>query len=222
MRSLLMLAVLLAVWVGGARAEAQTRFARGQTLGLEIGLGGGWPVDNTDYTRTLETFGFTRNFDATRFRFSAAAEVVLVRYFSVLLQTNSLGRQEWYRDSGIGPRDHFQWKTWTLDVHLRAFYPIREWARVYVQFGVGPTFSPTKLDVRAQTPREQTRFKELEVGYNLAGLGGFELLPAKHFGFFAQGGYIHAPFPKNELGDRHQSGGGLVLVGLSFRFGRPR
>jgi hypothetical protein len=186
-------------------------------VSLEIGLGGGWTVNDTAYVRTLETFGFERD-SASSFRFSAALEGIVVPYFSVLLQTNLLDSQKWTRDPGVADDEHFNWNTWTLDVHARAFYPVRSSFRIYVQFGAGPTFTGTRLYVRTTPSTDQTRFKEIDVGYNVAGLGGFEIT-SLHVGFFMQGGYFYAPAPKNRLGDRHQSGGGLILGGLSFHLG---
>jgi hypothetical protein len=145
----------------------------------------------------------------------------VVPYFSLLLQTKLLDKQEWNRDSGIGPDDHFNWNTWTLDLHARAFFPVTEWFRVYVQFGAGPAFTSSRLYVRTTTNRDQDMYREIHVGYNVAGLAGLELT-STHVGFFMQGGYFYAPTPKNLLGDRHQSGGGLLLVGLSAHFGRIR
>ena len=43
---------------------------------------------------------------------------------------------------------------------------------------------------------------------------------SKHVGFYVQGGYIYAPSPKNRFEDAHQSGGGILLFGLSAHFGR--
>lgn len=202
-------------------ALAEETFVDGQTWGIEIGLGGGWNEPDSAYTRTLETFGFVGDFGSPRFRFSAALEKILARYFSLLLQTNFLGNRHWSRDSGIGPRDAFDWNTWTLDVHARAFLPIGRSLRIYAQFGIGPTFSGTRLYVRTDLDDGQTRYKDVDVGYNVAGLGGAEVT-SKHVGLFVQGGYFYAPSPKNRLGDRHQSGGGLILAGLSAHFGRPQ
>lgn len=220
----------MSVWILGGllipdTAAAGEPFVEGQTWGLEVGFGGGWSPQSTPYTRTLETFGFEDRVallerDATHFRFSAAVEAILLPYFSVLLQTNLLDHQKWYRLSGRGPADEFKWSSWALDVHARAFYPVRSWFRVYAQFGVGPTFTGTRLTVRTDED-SQTAYRETDVGYNVAGLGGLELT-SKHVGFFMQGGYFHAPSPKNRLGDRHQSGGGVLLGGLSAHFGRPR
>jgi hypothetical protein len=208
-------------------AEADEPFVAGQTWSLEVGFGGGWPDESTPYTRTLETFGFENGYSCcearpvSRFRFSAAVETILLPYFSVLLQTNLLERRKLYRDSGIGPDDVFTWSSWTLDVHARAFLPVREWFRAYIQFGVGPTFSGSRLYVRTTASSDQTRYREVDVGFNVAGLGGLEVT-SKHFGFYVQGGYFYSPSPKNLLGDRHQSGGGLLMAGLSTHFGRPR
>jgi hypothetical protein len=220
LKSLPALALLVGGVLAPGTAAAREPFVEGQTWGLEVGLGLGWTAGSSAYTRTLETFGFENrlsledalgccwNNGPPRFRFSGAVERIVLPYFSVLLQTNLLDREKWYRDSGVGEDDVFTWSSWTLDVHARAFLPVRKWFRVYAQFGVGPTFDA-----------EQTKYREVDVGYNVAGLGGLELT-LKHAGFYVQGGYIYSPSPKNRFGDAHQSGGGILLFGLSAHFGR--
>ena len=223
---LIALALLLGGVLAPSVAAAKEPFVEGQTWGLEVGLGLGWVGDSSAYTRTLETFGFEDKHGccwdpgAPRFRFSGAVERIVLPYFSVLLQTNLLDRQKWYRDSGLGEDDVFAWSSWTLDVHARAFLPVRKWFRVYAQFGVGPTFTGSRLYVQTTADAEQTKYREVDVGYNVAGLGGLEL-SSKHAGFFVQGGYFYSPSPKNRFGDAHQSGGGILLFGLSGHFGRP-
>ena len=220
LRDSLAYALLLGWLVVPASAAAEDKaFVDGNRIGIELGFGGGWPVRETAYTRTLETFGFEQ-WHTSQFRFSAAVEGIVVPYFSLLLQTNLLDKREWNRDSGVGDDDHFNWSTWTLDVHARAFYPVTDWFRVYAQLGVGPTFTGTRLYVRTTTSPSQSRFHEIDVGYNVAGLAGLEIT-STHVGFFTQGGYFYAPSPRNQFGDRHQSSGGLLLVGLSFHFWRP-
>ena len=211
-------AMAIGALLASASAAADDHlFVEGQRVGIEFGLGGGWGPVDTAYTRTLETFGF-EEWKTSHFRFSAALEGIVLPYFSVLLQTNRLDKREWNRDSGIGDDDHFNWNTWTLDVHLRGFYPVTPWFRVYAQFGVGPTFTGTHLYVRTTSSSNQTRFREIDVGYNVAGLAGLELT-STHVGFFTQGGYFYSPSPKNRLGDEHQSGGGVLLLGISFHLG---
>lgn len=218
--------LFLALSSGESRAAADPAFADGRTWGVEFGLGGGWQPDSTAYTRALETFGFEQDFEPSSFRFAAAVEKIVIPYLSVLLQTNFLGRQDWSRDSGRGPADDFSWTSWTLDVHLRAYIPVKNRFRAYVQLGVGPTFSGTRLYVRgvSDEPGEprQDRYREVEFGYNVAGLGGAEVIMRKRVGLYIQGGYFYAPSPKNNFGDRHQSGGGVLLAGLSAHFKRSR
>ena len=202
-----------------APALADDDFADGQSWGLELGFGGSWTPD-TAYTQTLETFGYSRD-RRSRYRMSFAVEKILFRYFSLLLQTNLLDQQEWSRPSGIGPDDRFVWDSWTLDVHARAFMPTSSGRfRGYIQFGIGPTFTPSRLYARTSAEPTQAKYREVKVSYNLMGLAGGEVMMADHVGFFFQGGYVFAPSLENRLGDRHQSGGGLFTLGLSGRFGR--
>jgi hypothetical protein len=216
---LLGIPLLIAAVLTAAPAHADDDFADGQSWGLEFGFGGGWTAD-TDYTRTLENFGYSRT-RLSRYRMSLAVEKVLFRYFSVLLQTNLLDHQEWERSSGIGPDDTFSWSSWALDVHARAFMPTPGGRfRGYVQFGIGPTFTPSRLRTRTGPEPTQVQHKELKVSYNVISLLGGEVMMVDHVGFFFQGGYVFAPSLENLLGDRHQSGGGTFLAGLSGRFGR--
>jgi|GEM_PF-3167977 len=214
-----LLFVLLAMLVPAAVAADDDSFADGQRWGLEVGFGGGRIAD-TAYTRRLETFGYSRT-SPSHYRMSMAVEKILFPYFSVLLQTNLLDGQEWTRPSGIGPDDRFTWDTWTLDVHARAFLPTSGGRfRGYVQFGIGPAFTPSRLYARTSREPTQTKYKEFKLSYNLMGLAGGEVMMADHVGLFFQGGYAYAPSLRNRLGDRHKSSGGLLILGLSGRFGR--
>ncbi|NNE20502.1 MAG: hypothetical protein HKN10_18705 [Myxococcales bacterium] len=209
----------LACFLSAAPAQADPSFAGGQTWGFEIGFGGGWAPD-TDYTRRLDAFGYSPS-GGGHYRMSFAVEKILLPYFSLLLQTNLLDNQVWYRPSGLGDDDKFDWNTWSLDVHARAFVPTRNGRfRAYVQFGVGPAFTGSHLYTRTSADSGRVRYRELKVSYNLAGLLGIEGMVAKHFGFFVQGGYFFAPSLENLLGDRHQSGGGVVMGGVTARFGK--
>ena len=91
--------------------------------------------------------------------------------------------------------------------------------RVYLQAGIGPTVSVTRLRTRTDQSGVQTEFKQTQWFYYVAGLAGFEGLISKHVGLYLQGGYIYAPTPKNRLDERHESGGPIALAGLSIRFG---
>lgn len=216
--SVALIFVLLAGSVSADGKDGEIVFADGQTWGFEIGFGGGWSSESA-YTRRLEDFGYD-HVDTRRFRFSAAIEKIVLPYLSVLLQTNLLDGEGWERDSGIGPDDRFTWTNWTLDAHLRAFIPYKKKFRAYIQFGVGPTFASSRLDTRRNQEEGQVEHRDLKVSYNLAGLGGIEVVAGDHIGLYIQGGYFYAPAPKNLLGDRHVGGGGLLLAGLSGHFGR--
>jgi len=209
----------LACFLFATPARADPSFADDQTWGFEIGFGGGWAPD-TDYTGRLDAFGYSPD-RGSHYRMSFAVEKILLPYFSLLLQTNLLDHQTWYRPSGLGDDDRFDWNSWSLDVHARAFLPTRNGRfRGYVQFGVGPTFTGSHLYTQTSADSGQVRHRELKVSYNVAGLLGIEGMVAKHFGFFLQGGYFFAPSLENLLGDRHQSGGGLLIAGFTGRFKR--
>jgi hypothetical protein len=202
--------------------HADAGFADGQPWGLEVGFGWG-RTPSSGYTETLEEFGFEKNLAVVRpgFRVSLAVERRIVRHFSLLLQANSLDRQE-YEIPGPDPDETFRWTTWALGIHGRASLGSRNGkVRGYAQFGVGPTVSVTRFRTRLDpVDPEQAEFDDAQWYYHLTGLLGFEGMLAKHFGMFVNGGYVYARTPVNELDQRNRGGGGLVLAGLSGRFGR--
>lgn len=218
MRSSVLIAfpIFLVCLLHAVPAAAEEEFADGQTWGFEIAFGGGGTAE-TAYTRRLEAFGYTRD-RHVHYRMSMAVEKILVEYFSLLLQFNLLDGQRWSRPSGIGPDDEFDWNSWTLDVHARAFLPFYDGkGRAYIQVGLGPTFTGSRLKVRTSESDIQTTHGDYEVRYNVAALAGLEGMIGAHVGFFFNGGYFFSPAPKNRLDDVHQ-GGGLVLFGLSGRW----
>jgi len=155
MRLQTFLVLPLASQVVAAPAAADEGFAGDQTWGPELGFGGGWSPDTAN-TRRLEAFGYTPT-DGGHYRMAFAVEKVLFCYFSLLLQTNLLDNQQWERPSGIGIDDRFVWSSWALDVHARAFLPIPGGRfRGYVQFGLGPTFTPSRLYTRTAEGPDQT------------------------------------------------------------------
>lgn len=198
-KSIFAIPIGLACFLSAAPVQADQSFADGQTWGFEIGFGGGWAPE-TAYTRRLDAFGYSPD-RGGHYRMSFAVEKILLPGLSLLLQTNLLDNQTWYRPSGIGPDDRFDWSSWALDVHARAFLPTCNGRfRGYVQFGVGPTITGSRLSTRTSTAETQVKHKEFKISYNVAGLLGVEGMVADHIGFYAQGGYFFAPSLENLLG----------------------
>lgn len=216
----ILVALLAVAWVLEEAPCAAQAFAEDQAWGLEVGMGGGGHRDGA-FVHTLQDFGY-ENERNTNFRFSVAAERIVLPNLSVLLQVNGLDSQMFARSSGIGPDDEYQWATWAFGGHLRAF--VHTWNgffRAYLQFGVGPTLTRSALRTRSGTDGSgRSEIVELSASYQLTGLLGMEWMLGEHVGLYLQGGYIYAPSVENLLGDRLQSGGGLALAGVSFRFGR--
>lgn len=210
--------------VASPSALADPGFADGQPWGIELGLGWGH-TPGSPYRRTLEDFGFEKREELRfrhGFRASVAVERRLTRYLSLLLQANSLDRHEFEREAGLGEDDVFRWKTWALGVHARAWLPVdHERFRAYVQAGIGPTISVTRLRTRLNAAdEEQTEFRQSQWFYHVTGLLGVEGMLGTHVGAFVNGGYAYARTPENRLGQRNRGGGGLILAGLSGRFGK--
>ena len=198
---------------------ASADFAGGQPWGLEFGLGWG-RTRSSEYIQTLEDFGYTRD-SRTGFRASFALSRRVARYLELLFQLNTLDQQSFERSAGIGENDTFKFSTLTFGIHGRTWFPTRnERFRAYLQFGVGPSVAVTRLRTRLEAEAKRTEFREAQWFYSLTSLLGIEGMPSKHVGLFLHGGYVYAPVPENRFGERHNSGGGLVIVGLTARFGR--
>ncbi|MEM9728546.1 MAG: hypothetical protein AAF997_08170 [Myxococcota bacterium] len=208
-----------------ATSHADDGFAEGQPWGLEVGLGWG-RAPNSAYTRTLETFGFERQtaFTFDGFRVSVGVERKIVPHFSLLLQANNLDSRRYERDSGLGPDESFVWNTWAIGVHGRAWLTNQtERFRGYAQLGFGPTVSVTRFNTRLDaSDTDFTQFRDSQWYFHVTGLLGIEGMLGKHIGMFLNGGYVYARAPRNQLDERNRGGGGLVLAGLSARFGRSR
>lgn len=206
-----------------ATCRADTEFADGQPWGFELALGWGSAPDS-DYTATLETFGFERDEAGTfdGFRVSLGVERRIVRHFSVLLQANNLESRRYERDPGFGSDETFLWNTWALGVHGRAWLDNKTGRlRGYAQLGFGPIVSVTRLNTRLNADdTDLTEFRDTQWYFHVTGLLGIEGMVAKHVGMFVYGGYVYARTPVNRLDERNRGGGGLVLAGLSGRFGR--
>ena len=217
--ALLSVGALLLPLPSPAHADEPRQFADGQPWGIEIGLGWG-RTRSSRYTQTLEDFGWGRD-SRTSFRFAFATSRVVVRYFEVLFQFNTLDDQSFQRSSGIGVDDSFKYSVLTFGLHGRTWFPIpHDRFRMYVQFGVGPGVAITRLRTRLRQDADRTEFRDTQWSYALTSLLGIEGMPSKHVGFFLNGGYVYTPVPENRFGQTHDGGGGLVIAGLSTHFGK--
>jgi hypothetical protein len=68
--------------------------------------------------------------------------------------------------------------------------------------------------VRAEGGAVLSTTHDTYLGYWLKGGGGVSLMPWRHLGFFLQLHQVYAPTVKNLVGDRHDSGGLNLLVGM--------
>ncbi|MEM8606063.1 MAG: hypothetical protein AAGF92_03110 [Myxococcota bacterium] len=199
--------------------EAHADFAGGQPWGLEFGFGWG-RTRSSEYIRTLEDFSYQRD-SRTDFRASFALSRRLVNYFELLFQFNSLDDQSFERSAGIGFDDTFKFSTLTFGIHGRTWFPTpNDRFRAYAQFGVGPSVAVTRLRTRLAANEDRTEFRDSQWFYSVTSLLGIEGMPSEHVGLFLNGGYIYAPVPENRFGQRHNGGGGLVIVGVTARFGK--
>ena len=215
-----------------AEAQAQTRKYRRHAWAIELGQGVGTSQQG-DYIRRLEQFEYQP--DEGRFsggdgrligRFSLALERTLHRNLSVTLQANSLDIAAFERvagiDNGLRTYDTFRMATWAMAASLRVGGPLpgfKGGVVPYLQAGIGPTFTHTRLKTHTGPGNTMQAFRETHFGYQVAALAGLNINIGKTFGMYLQGGYHFAPALENELGDRHNAGGGVFTIGFRTRLG---
>ncbi|MCA9667647.1 MAG: caspase family protein [Myxococcales bacterium] len=191
-----------------------------ETWILEVGIGAlGTP--KSDYTQTLEAFRFNENVGLIDAPFTA--HVMFGRHLfsgiSLHVGWTKLDSGDWSReafDLGTDARDQFfSWSAHAVGIYVRWTLPMGvRWFQLYIQGGGGLAWANTTYTDEVQASPEvddQTHF-----GAHLELLGGIAIMPWRHFGFYTQGAWIYAPVIKNNLGETHNSGGGMWTFGLRF------
>jgi hypothetical protein len=114
----------------------------------------------------------------------------------------------------IDQDQRFRWTTGGLGGFGRLGVPLWRFF-FYGQIGAGLSLGVTKYqEVRAGSGEVLSTTHDSFVGLWLKAGGGISLMPWRHFGFYLQMHQVFAPTVKNLVGDRHDSGGLNLLVGL--------
>lgn len=182
--------------------------------GAELGVGFAMEGRDGDYTARLNAFGYhPRLFDTDwNLRRAVAVERQIRGRLSVLLTFDSLEQRTFDRTFTDDSRDTFEWRTWAVGLQLRGTLPLAgHWLYGYAQGGLGLGIARSWFNPgREQEPTNaQTSF-----GVQLSGALGLRFMPWRHAGFYLQAGYTFAPILRNDLGDRHDSGGVAIVTGL--------
>ena len=200
------------VAVKGAPADTGPRF------GLELGLGMMFRGQDT-YTATLEDFGFSGDGlkgDKSPIM-SAALSCRLSQYLSLVLGYSSLELFESSREvhdlKGDSRTQIYDWWTHAIGLYARGTLPLFGGVLTpYAQAGGGVAWSVTELTDPLQASPEMD--DETHVGFHLGVAAGLNVMPWRHFGFYAQADYVYAPVVTNLLGETHNSGGPTFQLGL--------
>ncbi|MCB9629505.1 MAG: caspase family protein [Sandaracinaceae bacterium] len=196
--------------------EARTGPTR--TWAFELGFGFGRRGRASDYTQRLNDFGFTRGLFSADWtpRMALAVERTVSRHFSVLLTFDQLEVQRFDRVFFDDSDDDYSWRAWSVGAQLRGTVPLAgHWLYGYAQGGLGLGIARTRFN----PGREQEPTNVLtDYGVTLSAALGLRVMPGRRAGFYLQGGYSYAPILRNNLGDRHDSGGPTILTGFQAQF----
>jgi hypothetical protein len=168
-----------------------------------------------DYTATLEKFGFDFG-DDDIFWPQLTIGVGVLRNLSLVgrgevLEKHSYDRQQ-RSQSGEVDWHKFSWITGSATLGARARLPLlREYLVPFVEFDVGLAIA------RSRYLRDGKDDKQSYFGPVLRASAGLTCHMFWLFGCFMELGYDYAPALKNDIGDRHDSGGVHVSTGLRLR-----
>ncbi len=193
--------------------EVRERFS------LELGLGG-TDIPEDRYVQRLGDFGFdSQKVLKGSARLQGALWWRLGPYLGLVGEVTSFEHGSYARGTLDATGGHqtqkFEWWTMGLGGALRVSYPIlRGWLVPYAQGGGGYGFGRS-VYTDAGKPEESS---DLHSGFYLSVAAGTALMPWRHFGAYGQLSYTVAPIVSNLLGDRHDSGGGALVIGLRSAF----
>ncbi len=189
-----------------------------QRLGLEVGLGGIWGIDD-EYTRRLEDFGYNEQwlvFDqfvtiSVNLTYEISPYISVVAGWS-MLDTGSYERPVWDL-SGEEHQQRFEWSAHGVGVYLRGSLPLFDGVLVpYVQAGGGLAWGDTVYRDPLQASEvvdDQTHF-----GYHLSAAAGLQIMIWDFLGLYGQASYTTAPAIENRQGEVHDSGGPGIVLGI--------
>lgn len=191
---------------------------RQERWGVELNFGLGDTLHDA-YTRRLQDFGFSEQVlgGGTPLRLWLAVSRQFLPHLSAVADLRNFDNASYQRDllstASQDVREHFSWSSYALGLQLRAHGDLfHDHLRLYGQLGGGLGYAHSSLKGHGED-----RF-----GPQLAATAGVFYMPWRHFGFTTQLSYAYVPVLANELGDRHDSGGVQLTMGIRYRsWGEP-
>jgi hypothetical protein len=187
-----------------------------QRWGLEVAVGVSKPVEDR-YRSRLGDFGFHEELSGALPRLALAGVRALGRHTQVGAELSLLDDRRYRRDGKpelIDQDQRFRWTTGGLGGLARLGLPLWRFF-LYGQIGAGLSLGVTTYqEVRSDGGSVLSTTHDTFVGYWVKAGGGVSLMPWRHLGFFLQLDEVVAPTVKNLVGDRHDSGGLNLLLGM--------
>jgi len=164
----------------------------------------------SDYTSTLSRFGFAHSADSVDMNGAYRATLAwpVGEYVDVLLST---GKVEG-RDYG-----QFQWDVYGLSGGVRGRLPLGTTGEVYVEGGLGPSWTHTVLKNSAGSS-----FVENHIGKMLRLGTGFTVFLSDSLGLTGAVSRSHAWAMKNRFDEEHTTANWNALMGITIRMGASK
>ncbi len=181
---------------------------------LELGVALGSVTDGA-YTRTLEQFRFSEQ-DADRLTLEGAAGIALHPNVNLVARYDQLESRSYERSlqgpDGRSRDETFAFRTHAVSLGARGRLPLKkEWVVAFAEGDLGLG--------RSRSEMEGKRLHAIDhhFGLVLRAAVGLTIGISKHFGLYAQGGYVYAPVTRNAIGEAHNDGGVTVATGIRLR-----
>lgn len=168
-----------------------------------------------DYAATLEKFGFEPGDDQLVWP-ELTLGVGVLRNLSLIARGEVLERRSYSRvergPSGASDQHDFSWTAGAAVLGARARLPLlREYLVPFVEFALGLSIARSRYHSDERDDRQKYFGPALHAGVGLTCHMFWRV------GCFIELGYDYAPALKNEIGDRHNSGGVSLSTGLRVR-----
>jgi hypothetical protein len=166
------------------------------------------------YLRTLDEFGYHPQ--GGKLGFDITLGLQLSRHLSLVGRYSLLETGDTYRYVSEGASS-FGWRTWSAMFGLRWRWPLASrWVVAFAELDAGIAFAHSELGYRINHEHgwSHNTHDLYDRTFAARGLAGFNFGYNRHFGMYLAAGYTYAPVLKNDLGQRHESGGITIVHGI--------
>ena len=189
--------------------EARPALSSPWSFELAVGLAG---ARDDDFTRNLETFGFTRDFMSLRGVISGEAQLRVLPYVSLFGRLSRIVSETWSRGTESEPME-FSVTSHALTGGGRAELRSRgQHAILWGEAGLGVTWARDRFENEMDEVDHQNFLAP-----NLSAAAGLTLYAGRGVGVDLDARWLYAPTVDNLVGDTMDVGGVFVGLGVIYR-----